>query len=298
MLKSLLTGFLIIFGVVFISVKIAAAQANETSAANEFYSSAYLRHDLKSSDVAAYVEVKEVKLAGRAGDADCENNTGNGYCSHLLTADVKQVFKGKIAAKTLEFFTGTEAGYPKKNLLGERIVFLVWEKNDQKQTPSLATIENSTRGAEAVEAMRRVVNPQSPINEADENEPYSRISIEKEFADADIVIFADVTSFTPKKEEATFERSVLQGIVKEVFKGKLKAGQKFTFEQDLLYRPIREEDLGAQVIFLTKKIIGGEPVYERGKLVYDRTNIAVSDIRHDVLEKLRAAAKKSKASLK
>lgn len=291
MLKKIFKVFLTILFVVSISIQIVSAQNDEMSAENQFNSSANLRHDLKSSEIVAYVDVKNVKLAGKSNEINCESTTKFGYCSYLLTAEIKEIFKGKLETKKLEFHTVMESGNSKKRLLGGQIVFLVWNKNNERNTKSLITIENSIRDIKALELMRRIVNPQSKINETDENEPYARKSIEKEFESADIVIFGNVTKFNPVKDPS-FDESIMDATVKEVFKSNLKAGQKITFEQSVIYRSIGDEDLGEQIIFLSKKILAGEVVYENGKIVYERVNYVVSDIRHDVLDKLRSIAKK------
>lgn len=290
MLKKLLIGFFSILLIPIISLHIASAQTDEISAESQFNSSANLRHDLKNADIAAYVDVKNVKLAGRSNDVNCESDAEFGYCSYLLTAEVKEIFKGKIEAKTLEFYTVMESGNAKTGLMGEQIVFLIWNENEEDKTRWLATIENSTRDSQALKTVQRIINPNSIINDADENEPYSRKSLAKEFESADIVIFGNITKSNPVKN-AVFEEYIMQATVKEVFKGKLKPGQKITFEQDFLYCPLRNEDLGEQIIFLSPKILAGKIVYENGNIVYERVNNVVGDIRHNVLEKLRSIAK-------
>ncbi len=246
----------------------------------------WLRSDLKVADVVVFVDVKIVKFADSTAAADCENNTGNGYCSYLLMVEVKEIFKGKIESRTLEFYIGAEATYPKRNFLGERIYFLVWSEEEKDKSKRLFSIENSTRPIDALKTMRKITNPLSPIDENNESEPYSLKAIEKEFETADAVIYANVTSFKPDKDnELGSFPFVLEAKIKEVFKGDLKAGQKFEYRDDLLYRPIRKEDLGEQILYLEKK-------EEDGKVFYKRISYTIGDIEHDILEKLRKIPKR------
>jgi hypothetical protein len=276
--------FALVFSAVlfFIPFQIVSSQTEDEDTAS-------LRGDLRIADVSAYINVKEVKFASRSDEnTDCENNTRGGYCSYLLIAEIKETFKGRIeSSKMLEFYTGTEAAYPKKNLLGERVVFLIWSEDEKDKTKNLETIENSTRGIDVLEMMRKITNPQSPINEDNEAEPYSMKALKKEFTEADAIIYADVKSFEPDKtEEFASYPFILDAEIKEVFKGNLKTGQNLEYKEDLLYRPIRKEDLGEQIIFL-------ERIEENGKISYKRFRYSIGDIRHSVLEKLRKIAGES-----
>lgn len=123
-----------------------------------FYSTKFLQSDFEQVEVVAYVNVKKLKLADSLGNVDCENNKGTGYCLYLLTAEVKRVFKGKIETKTLEFYSSPDADYPKKSLLGEKVVFLNWSDNYPGKKMSLGALENSTRLIEndILEKMRKI----------------------------------------------------------------------------------------------------------------------------------------------
>ena len=135
--------------------------------------------------------------------------------------------------------------------------------------------------------MRKIVNPQTPINEDNEFEPYSLIALKKEFGEADAIIYADVKDFrADSSEEFGSYPFILDAEIKEVFKGDLKIGQKFEYKEDLLYRQIRQDDLGEQVIFL-------ERVEENGKVLYKRFRYSIGNIRHNILEKLRKIAVKN-----
>lgn len=115
------------------------------SADSEFYKSSMLKSDFKEVDVVAYVDIKERRLENSIGSGDCETDKGAGYCLYRLKAEVREVFKGRISAKTVEFYTSPDMDYPKKNLLGERVVFLKWNEAEAGKNKTLGTMENSTR---------------------------------------------------------------------------------------------------------------------------------------------------------
>ena len=115
------------------------------SADSEFYQSSTLKSDFKEVDVVAYVDIKERKLENSIGSGDCETDKGAGYCLYRLKAEVKEVFKGQISGKTVEFYISPEMEYPKKYLLGERVVFLQWNEAEAGKNKTLGALENSTR---------------------------------------------------------------------------------------------------------------------------------------------------------
>lgn len=259
----------------------------ENSEIDDLYTPKWLRNDMRVSDVVAYVNVKEVKYVDRSDtDTDCENNQGGGYCAYLLTAEVKEIFKGKVETKPFVFYASADASYPKKYFLGEQIVFLLGGEEDKDKKRNLGTLENSSRSIEhnVLEKMRNILNPNSPINENDEREPYSIKYIKTSFEEADAVVYANVVSFKSDSEGFGNGAAILKATVKEVFKGKQRAGQTFEYKDDLLYRPMREEDLGEQVIYLKKE-------EENGKTVFKKIEYTEGWIQHDILEKLRKIAK-------
>lgn len=256
------------------------SQDINTEESSGLHSADMLRSDLRVADFVAYVDVKERKLVDSIGSGDCENDKGNGYCLYLLKAELKEIFKGKTSEKTIEFYESPDMAYPKKYLMGEQIIFLVWSEKEGDKTRSLGTIENSTRRLGALEKLRKIIDPQSPIDENDESEPYSFISIKKEFKEADAIIYANVTNFQKLSEGFTSMKCLLKAKSIEVFKGDIKNGQEFEFTEDLLYRPIRNEDLGKQIIFLQKQ-------EDEGKIFYERTSYPITDVEYNMLEKLR-----------
>jgi hypothetical protein len=134
--------------------KIVAADSD----VSDFYSSEQLQSDFKQAEVVVYVLVKERELVNVIGKGDCEGDKGTGYCLYRLKGDVKEVFKGKVSKKAIEFYTSPDADYPKKVLLGEKVVFLKWADNYPDKKRSLGAIENSTREIEhkILENMRKI----------------------------------------------------------------------------------------------------------------------------------------------
>lgn len=128
------------------------------AAQNEFYSAENLRYDYKQVAVVVRVDVVQRKLIDFIGRGDCERDLGAGYCLYRLTVNVKEVFKGKPSQKTVEFYASPDADYPKKYLMGEKIVFLNWNGGDSGNKKRLFTLENSTRPvkSEIIERLRKI----------------------------------------------------------------------------------------------------------------------------------------------
>lgn len=128
------------------------------SDASGFYETEFLKRDYREVDVAAYVDIKERTLVDSTGNVDCGNDAGTGYCIYRLTADLKEVFKGKISKKVIEFYAVPDADYPKKHLMGERVVFLERSDNYPDKKPGLGTLQNSTRRIEfgILQKMRKI----------------------------------------------------------------------------------------------------------------------------------------------
>jgi hypothetical protein len=113
-----------------------------------FYQADVLKSDFTQVNTVAYVNVKALKIADSMGSGNCETNKGSGYCLYELTADVKEVFKGKIVGKILKFYTSPDADYPKERLMGEQVVFLNKNNIAVAKTKQFVTLENSTRKIE------------------------------------------------------------------------------------------------------------------------------------------------------
>jgi hypothetical protein len=269
----------------------------DDSESDDQYTRDGLRPDIRIADVVAYVDVKEAKNTGRDVEAtDCENKGGpGGYCFYELTAEVKEVFKGKVETKSLEFGASADSSYEKENFLGERVVFLI-STDDQDKEGSLLQMENSSRSIEhnVLEKIRAILDPNSPIDENDQREPYSRTYISQNFKGADVVIYANVLSFKSNKSKNFDDDLVtLKAGVKEVFKGSLEAGQTFEYKVVPLHqkdvsmaRRMRREDLGEQILYLRK-------YEENGKVIYVKIEETEGRIEHNILEKLRKIAKEA-----
>ncbi len=107
-----------------------------------------LKYDYRQVAVVAYVDVKKRTLVDSIGSSDCENDKGTGYCLYRLKAELKELYKDKIRAREIEFYTSPDADYPKKYLMGEKTVFLNWGKRKSKKKKELFTLENSSRSIE------------------------------------------------------------------------------------------------------------------------------------------------------
>lgn len=115
---------------------------------DEFYQSDVLKGDYKQVNAVVYVNVTGLKIVDSMGSGNCETNKGAGYCLYELTADVKEVFKGKSIGKKLKFYISPDADYPKEKLMGEQVVFLNKGEIAKSKTKEFVTLENSTRKIE------------------------------------------------------------------------------------------------------------------------------------------------------
>ena len=132
---------------------------NKINDNSEYFSVKFLKSDYEQADIVVYVDVKEVISAGASDNqTDCVNFTGIGYCSFLLKAQVKEIYKGGIKTKTIDFYTYGEAELigRKERYLGESVVFL--EKFNDSGKIRLQVIENSIRWIEydVLKKMRQI----------------------------------------------------------------------------------------------------------------------------------------------
>jgi len=94
----------------------------------------YLRQDYKSVSVVAHVRVEHAEITNRVG----------GYENWKINAIVLEPFKGKFKkGDTIEFFHGAEAGFKQEWFLGEKLVFLLYER-DRDRERHYTVLENST----------------------------------------------------------------------------------------------------------------------------------------------------------
>ncbi len=94
----------------------------------------YLRSDYKEVAVVLHVRVERAEITGRIG----------GYENWRINAVVLESFKGKFKkGDAIEYGHGAEAGFKQEHFTGEKIVFLLAER-DQDRKLLYAVLENST----------------------------------------------------------------------------------------------------------------------------------------------------------
>ena len=94
----------------------------------------YLRSDYKAVSVVAHIRIRKAEITNRIG----------GYENWGIKAEVLESFKGKFKkGNVIDYFHGAEAGVKKEFFTGEKIVFLLAER-DQDRKLRYAVLENST----------------------------------------------------------------------------------------------------------------------------------------------------------
>lgn len=94
----------------------------------------YLRGDYKSVAVVAHVRVQQAEITSRIP----------GYENWAIRAEVLEPFKGKFKkGDVIDFMHGAEAGFKQETFMGEKIVFLLAEKEDDGKV-HYSVLENST----------------------------------------------------------------------------------------------------------------------------------------------------------
>lgn len=94
----------------------------------------YLRSDYKAVSVVAHIRIKEAAITSRIV----------GYENWTIRAEVLESFKGKFKkGDVFEYVHGAEAGFSQKYFTGEKIVFLLAER-DRDRKLYYAVLENST----------------------------------------------------------------------------------------------------------------------------------------------------------
>lgn len=94
----------------------------------------YLRNDYRVVSVVAHIRIQHAEITGRVG----------GYENWKIKAVVLEPLKGKFKkGDAIEYFHGAEAGFKQEYFMGEKIVFLLAER-DQDRTLHYSVLENST----------------------------------------------------------------------------------------------------------------------------------------------------------
>ena len=93
----------------------------------------YLRSDYKAVAVVAHIRIKEAEITSRI----------IGYENWRIRAEVIESFKGKFKkGDAIEYMHGAEAGFKQTYFTGEKIVFLLAEREGARKY--YAVLENST----------------------------------------------------------------------------------------------------------------------------------------------------------
>jgi hypothetical protein len=94
----------------------------------------YLRGDYKDVAVVLHIRIQKAEITGRIG----------GYENWKINAVVLESFKGKFKkGESIEYFHGAEAGFKQEYFTGEKIVFLL-EDREPKPEFRYTVLENST----------------------------------------------------------------------------------------------------------------------------------------------------------
>ena len=94
----------------------------------------YLRSDYRSVSIVAHIRIEEAEITNRVG----------GYENWKINAVVIESFKGKFKkGDAIEYVHGAEAGFKQQLFMGEKIVFLLAER-DKDRKRIYVVLENST----------------------------------------------------------------------------------------------------------------------------------------------------------
>jgi len=94
----------------------------------------YLRSDYKEVSVVAHIRIEQAEITNRIG----------GYENWKINGVVLESFKGKFKkGDAIEYVHGAEAGFKREYFTGEKIVFLLAERDPDRKR-YYAVLENST----------------------------------------------------------------------------------------------------------------------------------------------------------
>jgi hypothetical protein len=100
----------------------------------EWPSLSYLKSDYKAVSVVVHIRIQQAEITSRI----------IGYENWSIRAEVLESFKGKFKkGDVIDYVHGAEAGFKKEYFTGEKIVFLLAER-DQDRKLFYAVLENST----------------------------------------------------------------------------------------------------------------------------------------------------------
>ena len=95
----------------------------------------YLRNDYREVVAVAHVRIRKAEITGRIG----------GYENWRVEAEVLESFKGRPhRGDVIEYFHGAEAGLRREYFDGEKIVFLLAERDRETKALRYSVLENST----------------------------------------------------------------------------------------------------------------------------------------------------------
>ena len=107
---------------------------NSSAQDDEWPSLSYLRSDYKAVSVVAHIRIEQAEITSRIG----------GYENWKINALVLESFKGKFKkGDAIEYLHGAEAGFKREHFTGEKIVFLLAERNSDRKL-YYVVLENST----------------------------------------------------------------------------------------------------------------------------------------------------------
>ena len=108
----------------------------------------YLRHDYRSVPIVAHIRIEKAEISSRVG----------GYENWKIRAVVIEPFKGKLKkGDVFTYFHGAEAGFKREYFSGEKIIFLLAERGEDR-TIHYAVLENSTLppNSDRIKKLRRI----------------------------------------------------------------------------------------------------------------------------------------------
>ena len=92
----------------------------------------YLRNDYKSVSIVAHVRIQQAEITGRV----------RGHENWKVNAVVIEPFKGSVKKQqTIEYFHGAEAGLKQSYFEGEKIVFLLAERDPKTKEVRYSVLE-------------------------------------------------------------------------------------------------------------------------------------------------------------